>query len=47
MTRQNIPPALLVDVKNYLNITWEDEATDEKIRGLIASASMYLDGKTC
>lgn len=45
MTRQNIPPALLVDVKNHLNITWEDEATDEKIRGLIASASMYLDGK--
>lgn len=36
---------LLADVKNYLNITWDDEATDEKVRGLIASATVYLDGK--
>lgn len=45
MQRGDITPALLADVKNYLNITWEDEATDDKIRGLIASASIYLDGK--
>lgn len=37
--------ALLPQVKNYLNITWEDEATDEKIRGLMLSAMAYLDGK--
>lgn len=45
MRRAEIPAELLADVKNYLNITWEDEATDGKIRGLIASGSVYLDGK--
>lgn len=45
MKRTEIPAELLADVKNYLNITWEDEATDDKICGLIASASVYLDGK--
>ena len=45
MTRQTVPAALLADVKNYLNITWDDVATDAKIRGLIASAAAYLDGK--
>lgn len=45
MQRADIPPALLADVKNYLNITWDDEATDEKTRGLIASATVYLDSK--
>jgi len=43
--RDNVPPKLLADVKNYLNITWDDEATDAKINGLIASAAAYLDGK--
>lgn len=45
MTRQAVPAALLADVKNYLNITWDDEATDAKISGLIASAAAYLDSK--
>lgn len=45
MTRQTVPVALLADVKNYLNITWDDEATDAKIAGLIASAAAYLDSK--
>ena len=45
MTRQTVPAALLADVKNYLNITWNDEVTDEKIKGLIASAAASLDGK--
>ena len=45
MKRAEIPAELLADVKNYLNITWEDKATDGKIRGLIASGSVYLDGK--
>ena len=44
MTRQTVPAALLADVKNYLNITWDDEATNAKISGLIASAAAYLDG---
>lgn len=45
MTRQNVPAELLSDVKNYLNITWEDPATDAKVCGLIASAATYLDSK--
>ena len=45
MTRQTVPAALLADAKNYLNITWDDEATDAKINGLIASAAAYLDSK--
>lgn len=45
MTRQNVPAELLSDVKNYLNITWEDPATDANVRGWIASAATYLDKK--
>lgn len=45
MRREDIPADLLADVKNYLNITWEDEATDAKVRGLIASGAAYLDNK--
>lgn len=43
--RANIKAELLEDVKNYLNITWKDETTDRKIRGLIASGMVYIDGK--
>ena len=45
ITRESVPAALLADVKNYLNITWSDVATDEKVCGLIASGSAYLDLK--
>lgn len=45
MDRQCVPGYLLNDVKNYLNITWEDKATDLKISGFIAAAAVYLDGK--
>lgn len=45
MQRENIPESLLADVKNYLNITWDDEATDAKVSGLIATGSVYLDLK--
>ena len=43
--RDSLPEGLLSDVKNYLNITWDDEATDRKISGLIASGMVYLDLK--
>lgn len=43
--RSGISDALLADVKNYLDITWSDEATDRKIRGFIASGIDYLDKK--
>ena len=44
MQRGDITAQLLHDVKTYLQITWTDEATDARIRGLIASGSVYLDG---
>ena len=43
--RKDIPAELLTDVKNYLDITWSDEATDGKVRGFIASGMQYLDKK--
>lgn len=43
--RNSLPEGLLSDVKNYLNITWDDEATDAKISGLIASGMVYLNLK--
>lgn len=45
MKRSEISAELLEDVKNHLNITWDDDATDSKIRGLIAAATAYLDEK--
>ena len=45
MTRAEVPEQLLADAKNYLNITWTDEATDDKLRGLISAGTVYLDGK--
>lgn len=43
--RKDLPDGLLDDVKNYLNITWDDDATDKKVSGIIASGMMYLNGK--
>nr|DAQ30136.1 MAG TPA: Head Tail Connector Protein [Caudoviricetes sp.] len=45
ISRDSLPDGLLSDVKNYLNITWDDEATDQKISGLIASGMIYLNLK--
>lgn len=45
MQRKSIPAELLADVENYLNITWDDETTDNKIRGFIAAAMAYLNEK--
>lgn len=43
--RKALPEGLLADVKNWLDITWEDDDTDTKVSGLIASGMVYLDGK--
>lgn len=43
MQRGEVPAELLNDVKGYLQITWADQATDDRIRGLIASGTQYLD----
>lgn len=45
VSRDSLPQGLLADVKNWLDITWDDEATDAKVSGLIASGIVYLDGK--
>lgn len=45
VNRDSLPQGLLSDVKNYLNITWDDEATDSKISGLVASGMVYLNLK--
>ncbi len=34
---------LLDDVKNYLDITWEDAAGDEKLSGIIERGKRYLE----
>ncbi len=39
-----ISETLLSDVKNYLDITWEDEATNKKMKGIIQRGMKYLDG---
>jgi len=45
VNRDDLPEGLLDAVKNHLNITWSDEATDQKISGIIASGMMYLNSK--
>ncbi|HBV86887.1 MAG TPA: hypothetical protein DEF42_09620 [Desulfosporosinus sp.] len=36
--------SLLESVKNYLDITWDDLAGDEKLSGIIARGIKYIDG---
>lgn len=43
--RDNIPQELYEDVKANLQIYWDDEATERRIRGLIATGMIYLNGK--
>jgi hypothetical protein len=38
-----LPEGLLDAVRNYLDITWEDEAGDVKLSGIIARGIKYLD----
>ena len=40
-----VPYDLLDDVKNHLDITWEDDALDRKITELIAAGEIYIDSK--
>lgn len=36
---------LLKDVKNYLDITWEDPEGDKKLAGMISRGISYIDDK--
>ena len=37
---------LLADVRDYLQITWTDEATDRRLTDMIQGSAVYLDGVT-
>ena len=39
-----LPIGLLNAVRNYLDITWADDAGDEKLSGIVARGMKYLDG---
>lgn len=41
----NIRSSLLPDIKNYLDITWDDDALDAKIWDLTVGGMAYLDSK--
>lgn len=41
----DIPPGLLEDIKAQMDITWQDEGTDRKVRELALSGMAYLDLK--
>lgn len=41
-----VPEELLAEAKNFLDITWTDEATDKKITGQIQRGIAYIVGKT-
>lgn len=43
--RNNLPEGLLSDIKNSLNITWSDPATDSNVSNWIASGMAYINGK--
>lgn len=38
-----LPEGLLEDVREYLDITWTDAATDEKLTGIIERGMKYID----
>lgn len=37
---------LLADVRDYLQITWTDEATDRRLTDMIQASAVYLDTVT-
>jgi hypothetical protein len=40
-----VPEALLSDINNYLDYTWQDDARDRKTLVLIRSGMVYLNDK--
>lgn len=38
-----LPIGLLDAVRNYLDISWEDDAGDEKLAGIVARGIRYID----
>ncbi len=46
MSAIEITEELLQEAKNYLDITWQDDATDEKLKGQLRRGITYLSDKT-
>lgn len=46
MSAIEITDELLKEAKEYLDITWDDEATDRKLKGQIRRGIAYLADKT-
>jgi hypothetical protein len=45
MSRQEEAYGLLSDVRNYLDITWDDPAGDRKLVGIILRGMDYIDAR--
>lgn len=45
MPRVKVDDALLTDVKAYLDITWEDDVTNRKIRNFITQGMFFINDK--
>lgn len=43
--RANLPEGLLSDIKNYLQILWDDPATNDRVTNIIAGGMVYLNTK--
>ncbi|MBR1701940.1 MAG: hypothetical protein IJ716_08290 [Lachnospiraceae bacterium] len=46
MSAIDVSEALLEEAKNFLDITWEDEDTDKKLKGQLRRGIAYITGKT-
>ena len=42
---RELPEGLLDDIKVYLQITWDDNVTDQRVTGFIEDGMAYLDDK--
>lgn len=45
VSRKEISDELLLDVESNCDVTWRDEATDNKFRSIIAGGMYYIDDK--
>lgn len=45
MSRQEEAYGLLSDVRNYLDITWDDPVGDKKLAGIILRGMAYIDAR--
>lgn len=45
MARITVDESLFSDIKIYLDITWEDDDTDRKIRNIITQGMAFIDNK--